>query len=515
MRFLDLVKFALARFKRDLVGNIIGLIGPDNLLRKLGFSRAYTMLVAGDSITAFSESTVTATSIVDNGNGTATVVKAAHGLSPGQPIRMNVTAAQKTNVMDSVILSVIDANTFTIQLGGRTHKVVGGGAPNYILPWRRASKGWFGHMEERLGVTFKTVWCAVGGATSSQIYDLVVATPLTEIQDIGIVYTGMNDPYNGLDFPTAQADRKKLIDAVRARSALTVVVAIPPRNSADTTYWTAARQAVHTKLNRWAHQYAQQIGAIFYDPSGATWNGKTYIDPTAANPDPYVPYMFDNTHPAHPAAKAVGYGIGDAIQPFMGVKAWKPWHKSQIGADTGNLVVNADWSSNAGGLPTNWTIVGQTAGTNLTTTIVPRSIANGDSDNVGNNAVITFNFGTATGTLAQFSFQRSGIQGLLTPGSTVQWKMLSVAIQNAIGLLATEITISGIANGLVWQAYSGGLDGNTKPVAGSWTAPLAAPPVVVPAGLTSANILVRVLYDNTQTTDGTVKFAQPELLTLA
>lgn len=492
-----------------------GILGLDGILRKVGTPRAYTMLLAGDSISAFSESTVTALSLVDNGDGTATINKTAHGLCVGEPIRTNVTAKQSTNVLDSTVLSVIDADHFTISLlNTRTHKVTGGGQPNYILPRRRSCKGWLNHLEAYLGVMFKVTWCAIGGATAPQILDVVVNTPISEIHDVGVVFTSMNDLYGiGSDWPTTQAANKALIDAVRARSAVTLIIAVPPRNSSDTGNWTAARQAIHTRLTRWQHQYAQQIGAIFFDPTAASWNGQTYVNQVATNPDPYVPFMFDFTHPAHGNAKAIGYGVGPLLQPSMGVKAWKPAHKSQIGVDTGNLIVNSDWSSNAGGLPTGWAIVGASTGINYTTNVVARSTASGDSDSIGNNVVITMNYGTASG-IGQLSFQRSGIQGLLTPGQTIQWRMLSAAIQNSIGLLALEITITGIVNGTVWQAYGGGLDGNVKPIPGSWTEPLSTPPVVVPAGLTSANILVRPLIDNTQTTDVTIKLAQPELLPL-
>jgi lysophospholipase L1-like esterase len=498
----------------DYLGGQSGIIGGDSRLIKSGSRRPYTALVAGDSITAFGEANIAVTSITDNGDGTATVVKSSHLVNVGQPCRMNVTAQQATNVMDSSVVAVIDANTIKIALGGRTHKVTGGGSPNIVLPWRRGSRGWFSAMESYLGVPFQATWCAVGGATSSQIADLLDATPQAEIADLGFVCIGMNDIYAlGTDFPTTQAAVKKLIDKVRARSTRMVIIAVPPRNSADSANWTSAKQAVHTKLTRWQHQYAQQIGALFYDPSGAVWNGVPYMNPAATNPDPNVSMMFDFTHPAHPAAKAMGYGIGALLAPDMGVKGWRPTHRSQIGTDTGNLLVNADFSASTAGVANTWTISSVTTGLNVTPSIAARSIASGDSDAIGFNQVITANYGTASG-LGLLSFQRSGIQALLTPGSTIQWRMLA-SVANAIGLLALEITISGIVSGTTtWQVYGNGLDGNLKPVAGAFSEYLMTPPAVVPAGLTSCNIFVRAIIDSTQTTDVTIKFAQPEMLVL-
>lgn len=498
----------------DAFGNTAGIVGSEGLLRKLGAGRPNTALVCGDSISAFGEANVTVTSITDNNDGTATVAWTAHKLNVGQPVRMNITAKQSTNVMDSYVTQVIDANTVKIQLGGRTHKVTGGGAPNIIVPWRRGSRGWFNWMEKSLGVSFQTTWCAVGGATSSQISDLLDATTMSAVADVGFMCIGMNDVYAlGSTFATAWASIQKLADKVRARSAMQVFIAIPPRNSADTSNWTTAKQAVHTALNRRLHQYAQQVGAIFFDPCTAQQNSLTYMDPTATNPDPVTAFMFDFTHPAARGAQAIGLGVASLLSPYMGVKAWKPAHRAHIGTDTGNLLVNADFSANTAGVANTWTISSVTTGLSVVPTVVQRTVGT-DGDAVGWNQVLAVNYGTASG-FGLFSFQRTGIQSLFTAGTTVQWKtMFSVA--NAIGLLALEITILGtLADGTTWQVYGFGLDGNTKGIPGAWGGfPLITPPAVVPAGLTNVTISIRGVIDSTQTTDVTIKYWWPELIVL-
>lgn len=491
------------------------IAGADGVLRKLGLPRPYTAFVAADSITAFGELNVSATTvaITDNGDGTASINLNGHQLNVGQPVRINVAQVQKFNVMDSYVTSVIDANNFKFALGGRTHSVLaasGSVVPSVVMPWRRSSRGWFNWLEAALGVSLQTTWCAVGGATASQISSLIDATPFTEMADVGAVLIGMNNVYAaGESFLVAQANTKAAIDRVRARSLLTIVMSIPPRNSADSGNWTPARQAIHTKLNRWMHQYAHQIGGIFFDTAAATQNGATYIDPAATPyPDPLVSMMFDYTHPSARGAQAIGFGMAAVLSQYMGIKGWKPVHRSQISTDTGNLLVNGDGSGSTSGVFNTMTMAGITANASVVASVAARS------DGVGNDQVITSNFGTATGTVYQWQWERYGVQGLLTAGNIIQWKVLA-SVANSIGLLALEIVIDGtLSDGTKWMVYGGGQGGNSKPVPGSYSHYLITPPATVPANITTVNIYVRGLFDNTQTTDAPIKLAQSEMLVI-
>jgi lysophospholipase L1-like esterase len=510
----DSAVIPFARLSADALGNSRGVIGLDGILHKLGQGRVYSAFLAGDSETAFAEANIGASSIVDNGDGTATVVfPTAHGACVNQTLRINVAPVQKLNVMDSYVLSVPDSKTLIIKLTDRTHTVTGG-VPNVIFPWRRGTRGWFNWFERALGVSLKTTWCAVGGATIEQISALVDATPIQEVHDIAILCAGMNNFYSpaGTTVADAKAKLKALADKVLARGSIAVFMAVPPRNSADTSNWTSAKQAVHTAINRWLHLYAQQKGAIFFDPSTATQNGLTYMDPTATNPDPVTAFMFDFTHPSGRGAQAWGFGLAALVAPFMGIKPWKPAHRAQLSADTGNKLVNADFATSSAGVANTWTLTGITSGLSLTPTVVQRTVVN-DGDAVGWNQVFTVNYGTVASGFGLFTWQRSGLQTLFTPGATVQWKLM-FSVANAIGLLALEFTITGtLSDGTTWTVYDCGLDGNTKGMPGTYGPyPLQTPPAVVPAGLTNVVLSMRGIIDSTQTTDMTIKLFWNELL---
>lgn len=500
----------------DASGVVTGIRGLDGILRKVGQPRPYTALVVGDSITAFAEATVATTSITDNGDGTATVVTpSAHGLCVGQPIRTNITANQATNVMDSTITSVISTTSFKIQLGGRTHTLTSANPPNIIIPLQRWGRGWFNWVEYSLGVSLKTTWCAVGGAASYHISALLDATPVTEAHDLGFVCIGMNDVYSFSQTQVqAQANIKTLIDKTRAKCSLLVIIGIPPRNSADTGNWTTARQAIHTKLNRWMHQYAQQIGALYFDPAASTQNGVTYVDSGATYPDPHTAFMYDYTHPSTCGAQAIGFGIASLIGPYVGVKGWKPAHRSQISTDTGNILVNADFSASTSGVANTWAVSGATTGLSLTPTVVQRTTGT-DGDAVGYNQVFNVNYGTVASGFGLFYFRRNTIQSLLTAGTTIQWKV-PFTVTNSVGLCALELTLNGtLSDGTTWQVYGCGLGGNSLGVPGSFSGYLITPPAVVPANLSNLDIWIRGIINNTQTTDVIIKYFQPELLVIS
>lgn len=520
MRFADIGKFLLARYRKDASGHPAGIVGPDGIIRTLVNRRFNSLLLCGDSLSAFSEVTINATSITNNGDGTATVVfPTPHNAHVGAPLRVNVAPTQAMNVMDSKVLAVPSPTTMKIQLGGRTHGVVaanGSVLPNIIFPLRRTSRGWLNELEAEIGYQLAVTWCAVGGATAEQIAALLDATPMAEVADVSIVKVGMNNVYYGSTLASSWAATKSLIDKARAKSMYQIIMAIPPRDSTDAGNWTQAKQDIHNALNIYMQVYAQQIGSAFFDTGAASQNGLTYLKTSAANPDPNPEFMYDKTHGSARAARAVGPGLAQGpLAPLLGMTRYKPTHKQQLAVNAGNRLVNADFATSTNGVPNTWQIAGQTAGTNLVTAVEARSLANGDTDEVGNNFVAKFNFGTAAGSSGQFYFERYGVQGLFTtPGEVVQW-LMEVAVSGSIELLALEIVITGtLSDGTTWMVSGGEQFANVKGVPGSYIKTLMTPKAAVPAApvtLGATNMYVRALIGPTQTTDVTLKFYHPRI----
>lgn len=470
-------------------------------------ARAKTALVVGDSITAIAETSLGATSVTDNGDGTATVVRTAHSLGVGDPIRITAAPTQALCVLDSTVTSIIDANTFKCSLGGRTHSVTSPSGPSLFFPYRRGCRGWFNWMEAFLGETFRTTWCAVGGATASQISELVDATTTDSRADVGFVCIGMNDVYSaGNSFATSQANITELIAKVRSKSERLVLLTIPPRNSADGS-WTIGKQAIHTALNRWIYSYGKEIGAIVVDTWRATQNGATYVNAAASNPDPDAAFVIDNTHPSMRGAIAIGSAVATALSGVFGTAGWKAAHPAAIGADAGNLLSGSDFATGTS-VATNWASSDSTTNMSVTPSLEARTVS-ADGDACGRNQLLTVAYGTATGT-ASTRFRRNDIHGLLAPGTTVQLRV-PFSVSGATGLVGLELAMFGAVGSNFWLVFGQQQDSNADVVSGDFSGWLVTPPAVVPPGLTDLDVWVRPYITSAQSGNLVLKVWQPEL----
>ncbi|MBV6321906.1 SGNH/GDSL hydrolase family protein [Duganella violaceipulchra] len=474
-----------------------------------------TLLLASDSIGAISEVILGATSVVDNGDGTGTATKGSTwGASVGEPIRICSATTKTLNVMDSYISAITNGgNSLVFPLGGRTSTVTSPSTPSVVFPNRRGSRGYLNAMEMFLGISFKTTWCGVAGATSTQINTLLNETPQTGLYDVGVFELGMNDVYSALlDTVTAWPLLKAAIDNVRGRCGTLLALPIPPRDSSS-GQWTAQRQTYHTQLNRLIYDYVLSIGGYFIDTWKAMQNGVTYVNPAATNPDPLTAFMFDTTHPAWPGALAIGRAMATPLLPRMGAPGWQPSHANMLLADSGNLLTDAAFAvdTNADGVSDGWALVSTTANMSVVPSRVQRTIAT-DGDGVGYNQKLLCNYGTATGT-ASTKFSKAGMQALVASyvGQKVQFK-LPFSLTGAVGLIGLELTIMGtLPNSQSWQIYGNALDSSAKAITGSLAGTLMTPEAIVPAGLTNLDIWVRPYFNSTQTADMTLLLWQPDL----
>lgn len=485
---------------------------PGGISTGTQIKQSYTALLVGDSISAIAETIIGATGVVNNGDGTGTITRGSTwGASIGEPIRISAAPTQALNVMDSTIVAIGNSGRdLTFSLGGRTHTVTSPSAPSAVFPNRRTSRGYLNWIESKLGRQFRTTWCATSGATASQINALLNATLITFPHDVGFLLAGMNNIYSALqDFDTAWAEIKTLIDNTRNKCNFLNILTIPPRNSAD-SQWTAARQAIHTKLNRAIYDYGLSVGANVIDTWGCVQNGTTYVNAAATNPDPNANFVIDNTHPSTPGGAAIGQAIALLNQSRNGSNGWLPAHLEALGADSGNIITDGGFVTNTGGVATGWTQSSTTAGMTVTPTCVARTVA-ADGDAAGFNQVFTIAIGTA-GASANFRFQKSGIQALFAPyvGKKVQFTM-QYSMTGATGVTGIEIAMSGTVPSGFWQVLGMAVDGNTDILTGSLSGTLITSAAVVPASLSALDIWVRPYINSSQTGNVVFTFWKPEI----
>ena len=467
-------------------------------------------LLAGDSIAAYAEVYAGATSITDNGDGTATLVRTSHSLGVGDPVRIVAAPIKSLCVMDSRVTKYVDANTVQISLGGRTHDVVAGSGVSVVYPLRRSCRGWLNWVEAALGEQFDTTWCAVGGATASKISSLIDETQIPADIDFGFVCAGMNNVYAaGQTFADAQAELSSLIAKVQNNSAMLVVLSIPPRNSADAN-WSASKQAIHTALNRWLYSFTKAIGGVFVDTWRSAQGAATYVNAGATNPDATTGFQQDYTHPSMRGAMAIGYDITSKISGQSGVRGYTAAHPAAIGADTGNLLTGSAFATGSGGVATGWASSDSTANMAVTPSLVARTVAS-DGDACGQNQVISAAYGTATG-VASTRFRLNNFQALLTPGTTVQFSF-PFKVQGALGLSSLELSLLGTrADGSLLIVNGFHNDSNTAVVSGDFLGRIITPPFVVPSDLTDIDAWVRPYITSAQSTALTLTLWQPELI---
>lgn len=465
-----------------------------------------TAILLSDSIGAQSEVILAAASVTDNNDGTATVViSGGHAYSVGQPVRIGAAATQKLNALDAVVTQVDSSTQFRCSLGGRTHAVTSPSSPTIAMPHKKACRGFLTVLETLLGYQFDTEWCAVGGATASRILDVARISRRGPFR-WGFVCAGMNNVYSAAQsFETAQAEIKALIDYAVSVSGTAVVLSIPPRDSGG-AFWSSAKQIVHNQLNWWMWQYCAAVGAVFINTWRAASSGVTYVNGGAANPDPTALMTFDGTHPSFPGAVGIANEIIARVPDLSQSAMYYAGHLSMFGADVANILTDSDFASGAS-TPTGWSIANLTTNASATGSMESRTVAS-HGDAVGRNALVTFNYGTASGQ-ASFRFTRSSIHSLLIPGKRFR-AMVPFSVTGATDLQGIDLLVQGVmSGGQSWFVYANSNDSNVDGFSGNISGVLVTPEAVVPSGVTSCTPFVRPLFGSGQSGNAVLRVWHP------
>lgn len=463
-----------------------------------------SLAVFGDSIALYAFVTLTASSVVDNGDGTGTAtIGSGHGSAVGQPVQLGACTAEALNVMDSVITSVASSTVFSFRLGGRTHGVTAAGGGGTVTFLERGSgRGFIEALETLRGTKFDTTWCAIGGATAAQIHEVARQSGPGPYQ-VAIVCAGMNNVYSAAqDYATAWAEIQALIDHAREVARIVVVVDIVPRDSGG-AFWSAGKQTVHTQLNFALHQYCQLYGLVSINTSRAVWGGKTYLNSAATNPDPDAAMSFDGTHPSMPGAFGIAQLIKTELDKLVPMVPFRSVHTAMLGTDLLNILTNSNFATGSP-TPTGYALTNVTASSTATSSVESRTVAT-HGDAFGKNWLITFNYASASGTASFRAALSASIHAALTAGKKFKaW--IPFSITGGLDILGVDLLIQGtIGGGQTWQVYANSLDSNTDGASGDYSGVLETPEVVIPSGITACTPFVRVSYGSGQSSDGVLR----------
>lgn len=484
------------------------------------FKRMSTLAMIGDSLLAYAESTLAGCTITDNGDGTANLLRTSHGSGAGDKIRISAAPSKSLNVMDSDVLTWVDANNLTIRLGGVCNEVTST-AGNAIVYFqnRKSNRGVLNHLELKLGYSLSTKWLSVGGARIANISTLIDDSSIATKSDVGLICLGMNNIYaDGATLASMQADMTTLLDKAKYIANSLIILSVPPRDSTDAA-WSAGKSTVHIGFNAWLREKAKAIGAKFIDTWRVQNGGATFVNAAATNPDPVAGFMWnvtsDKTHFGPRGARAIGDAVYAAIVELgyqVGPDA-RASHPSTLGADAGNLLTNSTFSATtavsasgaiqAGTAATGFSVSNATV-TSVTPSMVTKTIS-ADGDAVGSWQRLTMSGAGAV----RFNFP--SISGLISAGNYYQLSC-RVRVTSAVGLVDAGffvfLTLGSVGS---IQCHMFNHDSNTNPILGDWEGYYKSKVFYVPSGVTATTIYINPTLSAAQSSSMTFDIAEPEL----
>lgn len=393
------------------------------MVSKAGKSRP-RIGIFGDSIAGYMHTlSGTATSLVNNGNGTATITTAASlGIQAGDA--MGVVGAGDTgyHVLNTPCLSVTGSGpysyTYTLPSGSNPSTPDSGGTPAVVYPGRLFQAGFGAWAQALLKHDADFINLGIGGDTWARLlarFDRDVATAsLTRL----VICCGVNDVFaSGLTLAQIQTSALAVFAKAQALGIGIDVMISPPQSSSRGS-WTTGKRDIFKSWRNWLIQYCGANGIGVIDWWAATAGSTPMVSPSDANLNPSSGMLFDNVHPGAAGAMIGGKALAAYLRTFI-----PRTDRLTVNAADGNMLPNGVFSGSAGTNSTtggtgtvadSWTI-SSTAGTPaVAASVVARTVAN-DGDAIGNNQRMAVTFGAANDTIR---LAHASIHSQLTNGDT-------------------------------------------------------------------------------------------------
>lgn len=269
---------------------------------------ANSVVMVGDSNTAFGLESLGITSIARSGNVT-TVTYASHGVpTDGRVSIYNVTPASFN--VHGVQATKTGANTFTYpNIGPDESGAAIAGRTMYLAKWQRyQDKGVWTWLQSKASGNLTLL--SNSGRGSQDYAELLTQYDTLVGQyaaDVVIQQSAYNDiVVNGKTGATAFADAIALAEKAAAQGSLVVIVSAYP----FTTNWTIARAGEMIAFNRLVREYCKtHINVLFADAASL------FVDPMSASQfQPKANMLSDGIHITPLAAERVAQAIWDVLQ---------------------------------------------------------------------------------------------------------------------------------------------------------------------------------------------------------
>lgn len=351
-------------------------------------------VILGDSWGQYNYLPASPSSIVDNGDGTATITGTSLKIYTGDSIAVGGMSTPKLNQLRATVLShtLVGANvtSATYATTGLYVNQAQSGGPLLYTTWQESDQGWF-HLGCHLaGVSPELLANFGSGAADSEQLELLLPEIIKLRPRACFIQCGTNNVYSrGWAADRTIASFKRIVDALAAYGIVPVLGAIPPRSDGNQSAANAARTA---PVNAWGAKYLPRIGGYFIQHWASSASGTALADPTSVIGLASTNMLGDGVHPARPYA--FGYGkalVGPMRALFPRVPALTPadvaangklWMDNPMLTGTSGTLT-AGTGTISGTAPTGVTVTNVAGTQTVTASIVARTEAT-DGDAAGN-----------------------------------------------------------------------------------------------------------------------------------
>jgi len=250
-------------------------------------------------------------SIVDNGDGTATITGTSLKIYAGDPIAVGGVATPRLNQLRATVLShVLTGAAVTSATYSTTGLYVDraqSGGPFLYMPWRQSDQGWW-HLGCKLAGVAPDLLANFGsGAADSEELELLLPSIVALRPKACFIQAGTNNVYSrNWAADRSIASFKRIVDTLVSNGITPVMGAIPPRLDGNQSAANAARTA---PVNAWAAKYLPMRGGYFIQHWAASASGVALADSASAIGAASAGVLGDGVHPARPYA----FGYGKAL----------------------------------------------------------------------------------------------------------------------------------------------------------------------------------------------------------
>lgn len=402
-------------------------------LSPLSQGKRGTPLIAclGDSTFAFGiATTAVPTSLVNNGDGTATATFASlSGVAVGDMIGVQNTAHLEYRNILGTAVTATGVNSLTYSLNGNVPTVSPDGGANTIIMLRnRVSVGApISYLRGLCGrqITFVNVGSA--GDTSLALLNRFDTDVAPFRPDRVLVSIGINDTYgNSWTLAQSQTNIIALLAKCQAIGASMDILTPFPQNSSRGN-WSTGNRDIYTSLRKWLIRFAVQNSLFCCDWAGCSAGTTSVQDPTSASANPISTMIqSDHIHETLAGSYLAAKALASFYNLTYGLSLTALLAKN---VTDGGLITNPLFAG-TGGTKTNGTgtVAGTVAdnvtvtvasGTGVATCSITARTTAADGDVAGNWQTVSF-VAAAAGDICQIKLQNLATGSLVTNGDNVR-----------------------------------------------------------------------------------------------